>query len=117
MTGTAAAHGGFLITTGAWPVLHLRSFERVTGPKVDKWLVRTMGGVLAAIGVALIAGRHDRSACVLGVGTAAVLAAADVAYATRRRISRIYLVDAAVELAFAAAWLVSRRRPRARAAA
>jgi hypothetical protein len=100
-----------------WPVVHLRSFERVTGRKSDRWLVRTMGGVLGAIGLALVAGRRERSAVVLGVGAAAVLAAADVYYAgIRRRISPVYLVDAAIELGFAGAWLMACRARGGRAA-
>ena len=90
--------GLFYIATGLWPIVHYRSFERVTGPKVDDWLVKTIGGLIAAVGVALV-GRDDR---VLGVGSAVALGAADVVYAGRGRISPVYLADAVVELAFAA---------------
>jgi hypothetical protein len=29
--------------TGVWPIPHLQSFEAVTGPKKERWLVKTMG--------------------------------------------------------------------------
>jgi hypothetical protein len=41
----------------------------------------------------------------LGAASAAALAASDVIYAGKGRISPIYLVDAVAELALATAWL------------
>ena len=40
----------------------------------------------------------------LGVGTAAVLAAIDLVYVPARRISKMYLVDAALEVGWILAW-------------
>jgi hypothetical protein len=69
----ARAQGLFYVTSGLWPVVHYPSFEAATGPKVDRWLVKTIGGLIAAVGVALLAGSsRDR---VLGVGSALVLGA------------------------------------------
>ena len=39
----AIAQGVYFAATGVWPLIDMRSFERVTGPKADKWLVRTVG--------------------------------------------------------------------------
>lgn len=104
------AHGLFNVATGLWPVVHMRSFEAVSGPKVDRWLVRTVGGLMAVNGLAqLTATRSEqRLSRWLGVGSAAWLAAIDVRYASSGRISRIYLLDAAVELAWVAAWAATR---------
>src|SRR5215213_7149555 len=33
----------FYIVSGVWPFVSIRSFEAVTGPKVDRWLVKTVG--------------------------------------------------------------------------
>ena len=41
----------------------------------------------------------------LGIGIAASLAAIDITYVLKKRISPIYLIDAAVEIRFATAWL------------
>lgn len=86
----------------------MRSFGRVSGPKTDRWLVRTVAGLLVTNGpVQLGAGpsglNHARR---IGVGTVATLAAIDLTYATRRWISRIYLADAAIELGWIWAWTV-----------
>lgn len=106
------SQGVFYVATGLWPIIHLRSFERVTGPKVDKWLVRTFGGLVAAVGAALIAGafeqRPSRALTVLGVGSALALGAADLVYSLRGRISKVYLGDAAAEGAIAASWAMTR---------
>jgi hypothetical protein len=104
-----AIQGPVYVASGLWPIVHLRSFEKVTGPKADGWLVKTVGGLLAVIGSSLIAGgtmrRPSRAMRVLGMGSAAVLALVDVVYASRGRISKIYFADAALQIAIGAAWL------------
>jgi hypothetical protein len=88
--------------------MHLRSFEKVFGPKTDRWLVRTVAGLLVVNGLTQVAasstGAGRRHAGLLGAGTAAVLATIDLAYAPRGRISTMYLVDAAVEIGWIIAW-------------
>jgi len=105
------SQGIFYVATGMWPIVHLRSFEKVTGPKVDKWLVRTLGGLIAAVGTALVVGafeRRSRALEVLGIGSALALGAADVVYSLRGRISKVYLGDAVAEGGIAAAWATTR---------
>ena len=41
----ALTQGVFYLATGLWPIVHLPSFERVTGRKKEKWLVKAMGGL------------------------------------------------------------------------
>lgn len=107
----ALTQGIFYVATGLWPIVHLRSFEAVTGPKLDKWLARTLGGLIAAVGTTLIVGalerRPSRALRVLGIGSALALGAADVVYAARRRISKVYLGDAAAEGALVTGWVVA----------
>jgi hypothetical protein len=103
----AAAQGVYFAATGLWPLIDMRSFERVTGPKADKWLVRTVGVLIAVIGGTLIAaGRHEVPPEIggLAASSAAGLACIDVRYAAKQRIPPIYLADAAVEAAFVSAW-------------
>ena len=104
----ALGQGLFFAATGLWPVVHLASFEKVTGPKPEGWLVKTVGLLLAATGGALaLASRRPlaREWAVLGAGTAAALATVDVWYAgVRRRISPVYLLDAPVEIGIALGW-------------
>ena len=105
----ALLQGSYYVLTGVWPLLHLRSFLRVTGPKTDVWLVHTVGSLIALIGATLLAAAvQDRfvpALVVLGAGSCAVLAAVDVVFVLRRTISRIYLLDAVPELGLLACWI------------
>ena len=105
----ARLHGWANVAGGVWPLVHMRSFEAVTGPKVDKWLGRTVAGLLVANGLVQVrsTGSRDglRAARAIGIGTSATLAAIDLVHAPRRRISRVHLVDAALALAILAARL------------
>lgn len=112
---TALIQGAYYLAAGLWPLVHLRSFERVLGPKEDDWLVKTVGALAAVMGTTLIVGARERggraATAALGLGGAVAFGAVDVWYALRGRISRVYLLDAVAEAAFAAAWtraLVSR---------
>ncbi len=49
----ALVHALYFLIGGAWAVTGKRTFEAVTGPKVDYWLVRTVGGLLSVAGVVL----------------------------------------------------------------
>ncbi|HEU4628813.1 MAG TPA: hypothetical protein VFS08_03680 [Gemmatimonadaceae bacterium] len=101
--------GALYLLTGLWPLVHLPSFELVTGPKTDDWLVKTVGLLTAAIGATLWAAAwaprpphpaHPAGPLVfLGAATAASFAAVDLVYALGGRISAVYLLDAALELA------------------
>jgi hypothetical protein len=102
----ALAQTLYFVPTGIWPIVHIRSFEWLTGAKVDRWLVKTVGGVVLAAGVGLGMATANRRLTpeidVVAVGTAATLATIDIVYVHRRRISPIYLGDAALNLALIA---------------
>jgi hypothetical protein len=104
----ALAQGAYYAGTGVWPLLSMRSFERVTGPKRDHWLVKTVGVLVTTIGVTLIhAGRRGRvppDVALLAALGAGALATIDVVYAGRRRISPVYLLDAVPEVLLASWW-------------
>jgi hypothetical protein len=109
----ARFHGLFNVAGGVWPLVHLRSFEAVLGPKVDRWLVYTVAGLMVSVGSAQLCATADaasiRQARRAGVGCAVTLGAVDLVYAPRRRISRMYLVDALLEAAWIAAWAATAR--------
>lgn len=113
-TVLARAHGAFNVVGGGWPLLHMRSFEAVFGPKADRWLTYTVGGLMVSIGYSQWrAGTpadwpHSRR---LGIATAATLLAIDVRYAPGR-IRWTYLLDAAAEAALIGAWAAASRSSR-----
>jgi hypothetical protein len=105
----AFAQGGYFLTTGIWPLVHMRSFLRVSGPKHDLWLVRTVGALIAVTGAVLVAAaRRNRLTAeieLLAAGTAAALGTVDAVYTSRRRIPPIYMLDGAAEAALVVLWL------------
>jgi hypothetical protein len=110
----ARLHGVANIAGGLWPLLHLGSFERVFGPKLDRWLVYTVAGLLTSIGYAqwqAATSEHWRHARRLGIGTAGTLLAIDLIYVPRGRIRWTYLLDAAEEITLIAAWVMTEPRP------
>src|SRR5438874_8318552 len=46
---SALAQGAYYVVSGVWPLLNMDSFEMVTGPKMDRWLVRTVGLLISVI--------------------------------------------------------------------
>ncbi len=78
------AHGLYSLVTGLWPLLSIRTFQVVTGRKVDLWLVKTVGVLVGVIGVVLIVAalrsRVTTEIILLAVGSAAGLTGIDVVY-------------------------------------
>jgi hypothetical protein len=108
----ALAQGVFYLVTGVWPLVSIRSFEMVTGPKADRWLVKTAGVLITAIGAALtLAGWRRRvtpEMRLLAICSALGLTGIDVVYVRRGRISKVYLLDALAELGLVGAWALTR---------
>ncbi len=109
----ALAQGAYYLVTGIWPLLSIGSFQWVTGPKYDRWLVKTVGVLIAVIGgVTALAGRQGRvtpEIALLATGSAAGMTAIDVVYVHRGRIRAIYLLDAAAEVGLIGLWVLAWR--------
>jgi|SRR4051794_31604238 len=103
--------GLYYVVTGVWPLISMRTFEAVTGEKVDDWLVKTVGVLITVIGgVIVLAGLRSHvslEVAVLSAGSALVLLGIDVWYTARRIIPRVYLLDAAAELVLLVGWAVA----------
>jgi hypothetical protein len=105
----AYVQGVYYVATGLWPILHMRSFEAVTGPKAEVWLVKMVGALAAAVGWTLLGAARacpvDTNIKRLGVLSALGFAVVDLWYGgVRRRISPIYLAEALPELALVVWW-------------
>jgi hypothetical protein len=103
--------------TGVWPLVSINSFQAVTGPKTDHlvtgresdhWLVLTVGVLVTAIGLSLLASlrrqRPSFETAILALSAALGLTCIDVIYVSRGVLLPIYLVDAAPEILFMLAW-------------
>ena len=109
------AQAAYYVATGLWPLLHMASFEAVTGPKTDDWLVHMVALLVLVIGLTLAAavhtGRWGLEIRMLAIGGALAFAAIEIWYVFTGRISPIYLADTLPELLLAGV-LASQLHPR-----
>ena len=112
----AAMQAAYYVPTGVWPLIPsvgMRTFEMLTGPKTDRWLVQTVGALVGVVGMVIgLARARNRITPeieILAVSSALSLTTVDVVFVARRRISPIYLLDALANLIIVANWLAGRR--------
>ena len=102
----------YYIATGVAPFVSRRTFEAVTGPKTDWWLVQTVGALVSILGGALLHSAVARKVTtkdrLIAISVAAGLGAIESANAIRRRISRVYLLDALLQACFISAWALTK---------
>src|SRR5215217_945578 len=98
----------YYVVTGIWPIVSIGTFQKVTGPKTDLWLVKSAGVLITAIGATLGLAGYKRHVTpevpMLAIGSAAGLIGIDVVYVAKKRISPIYLLDAVAEVGLIALW-------------
>ncbi|HET7204283.1 MAG TPA: hypothetical protein VFI92_13040 [Steroidobacteraceae bacterium] len=103
--------GWLYVVTGLWPVVHLGSFELITGEKYDDFLVHTVGLLLFVVGTVLLLAVHrnrlSAEVVAMAAGTALTLCLIDVVYFGNGRLPPIYLLDAVVEFIFCLVGLAS----------
>ena len=112
--GLGRAQGWFNVANGLWPLVSMRTFEKVLGPKAEHWLVITVAGLMITNGVAQVRASsvgETHTARRIGLGTAATLGLVDAGYAVPGRIRRAYLLDAFLQCGWILAWLRSSRDP------
>lgn len=95
--------------TGIWPIVHIHSFMEVTGPKVDLWLVKLIGGLTVSISVVVFfTGIRRRirieNLLVIIISSISYLLT-DIINVAQGLISKIYLADAVLQIFFISAWL------------
>lgn len=107
----AFLQGIYYAATGVWPILSIDTFQMVTGPKTDLWLVQTVGALIAVVGGVLLVAAWRRSAplevVLLALGSATALGAVDVVFVVRQVIAPIYLLDAVAEALMVLMWLLA----------
>lgn len=107
----AFVQGVYFFLTGIWPLLSIDTFQMVTGPKMDLWLVQTVGVLITVIAVVLLVAawrrRTTAEVVLLALASAMALGAVDVVFVVRQVIAPIYLLDAAAEAVLVMLWLLS----------
>jgi hypothetical protein len=111
LTVLAWVYSTYFILTGVWPLISIRTFMMVTGPKTDLWLVRTVGLLVTSIGLCVAVSAAQRQfplpVIVLAIAASLALLLIDVVYVIKGTISRIYFIDAAIEAVLIVAWLIA----------
>src|SRR5512141_1763548 len=104
----AVVQGIYFFITGIWPILSMKTFLLITGPKTDLWLVKTVGLILAVIGGVLLyaqmTGTINMPVILLAIGSAVALTLIETIYVIKRVIAPIYLADAVVEFILICWW-------------
>jgi hypothetical protein len=107
----ALAQALYFGITGLWPLVHMPSFLRITGPKADLWLVRCVGWLVTVVALVLFhSWRRDHvseETALLGIGSALALGGVSTWYALKGRIWKTYLADTVVEIALIVCWIIT----------
>jgi hypothetical protein len=101
--------GIYTLLTALWGLIDIRSFMRVTGPKTDIWLVKTVSVLLLPITfcffAALFLNMPFLPVTIIGILTTSGLAAIDFYYTTNRTIKWVYALDGIAEVLFLITWI------------
>lgn len=104
--------GIYYLITAIWPLVSIRTFEKVSGPKIDKWLVYTVS--LLLLGPSLLylySGFSDsevhNSIIFLALINAIALTFIDVYFSFKKVIWKTYLIDAVLQILIMVALIIS----------
>lgn len=102
-------HGGYYFISGLWPLIHMQSFMVITGPKMELWLVKTVGILILIIGMSLLVAAYQRLITlpvkIIAISTCLGLIFIDIFYTVSQVISPVYLIDAGIEFALLITWI------------
>lgn len=96
--------GSYYVLTGIWPFMHLSSFEAVTGPKNNIFLLHMVSALIIVIGIALLLSiRQEKTRSIIFLATGSPLAFMVIEIIYRAQIHWVYFLDFAVEVILLAA--------------
>lgn len=105
-----AVQSAYYFITAIWPLVHIKSFMIVTGPKTDIWLVKTVGALLVpvslAIALPLFVETPLLTATLLAAGCCIAFISIDVYYSLNGTISKVYLLDAVAQGILLGGWAI-----------
>jgi hypothetical protein len=103
--------GLYYFLTGFWPILHMKSFILVTGPKVELWLVKVFGMLIAVAGICMLIGglqrKYNTPLFTLGILGAIGFIIFEIFYVWTETIPSIYLADAAFQFVLLLGWVMT----------
>jgi hypothetical protein len=95
--------GIYYLITAIWPIVHIESFEKISGKKRNHWLVYTVALLLFVSSLVFLYSGFKRDVIpvetiILSVGNALALTIIDIVFVLRNTIRKIYLLDASAEM-------------------
>jgi hypothetical protein len=100
----------YYFITAIWPIIDIESFMKVSGPKTDTWLVKTVGALLLAMVLSFVSALFQKNAhwptVILAAASCVALAFIDCYYVFNGTIWKVYLGDAVVEIVLLILWLL-----------
>lgn len=107
--GIRRVQGAYYVASGLWPVLAVQHYMDATGQESHASVARTLGGVVAAFGLALACDvLPEKTARRLSVASALLLGAGAAYFAARGKGVPVNVTDGALQVAFAISALVGR---------
>lgn len=103
--------GIYYFFTGVWPLVHLRSFEKITGDKKEHWLLYAVSLMITCSSLVFLVASLRRGplpieVLTLSISNVVVLSFIDIYFCLKGIIRKIYLIDALIELFILAGVLV-----------
>ena len=101
----------YYFATAAWALVDINSFMKITGPKTDVWLVKTVAVLLLAIcvgfTVSLFSHIISKPVIAMAATCCLVLIIIDCYYVWTKTISKVYLLDAVAEFILLVLWIIT----------
>lgn len=108
MTLVALVQGFYYLITGIWPIIHMDSFLKVTGPKTDLWLVKTIGALIIVISSGLIyagiTNQFNPPIILIAIASTVGFIVVELVYVFKHVISPIYAADAVAQFGLLVWW-------------
>jgi hypothetical protein len=100
--------GIYILLTAVWPLIDMESFLKISGPKTDIWLVKTVAVLLIPIAILFIStiffSSHPLPVLLVGIATSAGLASIELYYTANHTIKWVYAVDGILQICFFLLW-------------
>ena len=102
--------GIYYLITGIWPLVSMKTFLIVTGPKTDLWLVLVVGSLIFINGATFLFSalfqKRNIAIALLAAAMALALAVLEIIFYVKGIISAVYLLDSGLELCVFILWIV-----------
>lgn len=100
----------YYFLTALWGLLDIDSFMKVTGPKTDIWLVKTVSVLIIPIAICLLCGiffdTHPVPVILLAATAALGFACIDFYYTANKTIKWVYAVDGVTQAILFVVWMI-----------